>query len=262
MRYFACGLYGASASCFRRAALLDPNSLRWSYYLGLASERTGDRSPAIEALERAAAFEGGFEPALVRLAGILRESDLARAEDLYRQAARLSPRDAAAQFGLGQCARQAGRRDQAIDYFRRAIEIYPDYIIAHYALAMLLFARGDKEAAREHLRRRAVQIMPRHAGARHTLAFLLARGGDTAGAGAEWEETIRIAPGLADAYAGLAEVALKQRELSRAVRWAERACELTRHARSDYLAILASAYDAAGRHDDAAKIRRASAGPR
>ena len=137
---------------------------------------------------------------------------------------------------------------------RRSVEILPADGNMQYLLAVQLANSGDDEAAITHLRR-AVQIMPRHAGARHTLAFVLARTGDTSGARAEWEETIRIAPGLADAYAGLAEIALHQREFSSAVRWAEKACELPRHARSDYLATLATAYDAAW-------MRRASAAPR
>lgn len=142
----------AAAACLERAARLEPGSLRWHYYLGIAYEKAGEQEKTIRALEAAAAVDGTYAPALVRLGDSLLESDPRRAEEAYARALEASPENPRAHFGAGRAAEAMGRDEEALGSYRRAVELAPTFARAHYALAMLLSARGETDAAQEHLR--------------------------------------------------------------------------------------------------------------
>ncbi|HET9480977.1 MAG TPA: tetratricopeptide repeat protein, partial [Candidatus Polarisedimenticolia bacterium] len=152
MLYFVYDLSAAAAGCFERAAALAPTELRWRYYLGLARERAGEPGGAIDALEQAVAIDASRPPVLVKLADLLRERDPSRAGELYRKALSSDPAVAAAHFGLGECARQAGRGEEALGHYRAAALASPEWAAPHYAAAMILASSGRREEATRHLR--------------------------------------------------------------------------------------------------------------
>jgi tetratricopeptide (TPR) repeat protein len=47
---------------------------------------------------------------------------------------------------------RTNRREEAIRYYRRALEVSPELAGAHYGLAFLLIKRGDVERGADHLR--------------------------------------------------------------------------------------------------------------
>ena len=142
----------AAAACFARATALDPDQLRWWYYRGLSCERADQIAEAVEAYAQATAA-GQYPPAYVKLADLLIEPDVARAQELYRRAAELDAGLPAAHYGLGRCAALQGRRCEAIEHLGRALELAPEFAAAHYQLALLLQAAGQTTRAAEHLRR-------------------------------------------------------------------------------------------------------------
>jgi len=76
-----------------------------------------------------------------------------------------SPRHTPALNNLGCLYRRIGRLDDALVMFRGAITIDPDYLNAHYNVAVTLMEKGDTVGAM----RRFVYILnrdPKHAGAR------------------------------------------------------------------------------------------------
>jgi len=164
MRYLAHGFPAAAATCFTRAAALDPEAARWQYDLGLSLESTGSLAGAIAAFAAAARLDPSYAPALARQGSLLIETDSARAEALLRQATTADPQGAAAWYALGRLARLKERPDEAEQHFRRAIALAPDYGDAHYGLAMVLLAKGDKDGAAEHLALHASGAGPPTAG--------------------------------------------------------------------------------------------------
>jgi tetratricopeptide (TPR) repeat protein len=444
MLYLVYDFPGAAAACFTTAAGLDPAAHRWAYYLGMAHHGAGDAPSAAAAFRRALELRPDDPPTLVRLGGLLRETEPAQAASLLERALRLQPGNARALAGLGHIARAAGNDDEALSRFRAAVEAVPDYAEAHYAAAMILTARGKREEARPHLQahvaggeppladdplalelarkgrnaaalrreaahmarrgeaegaiallksaipydvsgittrqhlglllaqqrrfaeaigelsqvvsadpgnvearsmlglalseqgrleeaeaqyrealrrhpdhaptliylaqllartgrlaeapglarrgveaqpaqaayrltlaellarsgrpdeaieelKRVVQSAPAHAGARQTLGALLARTGDLRGAAQQWSAAIEADPRLPEPHAGLAGDALARGDAGAAVRWAEKACELSGWRVRRYLDTLAAAYEAAGRAQDAARTREKSA---
>jgi tetratricopeptide (TPR) repeat protein len=151
MHYMAYSFPLAAARCFAHAATLSPRSLRWHYLQGLAEERAGRMRKAISALEKAVAADSGFAPALVKLGDALVESDPSRSSELYRDAIKLNHTNARAHFGLARSWRKEGNSDAALASLTEAIRIYPEYADAHYAMAMIFSAKGDKKTARIHL---------------------------------------------------------------------------------------------------------------
>ena len=149
--YYGHGRFTAAAVCFRRAAGLDPDPLRWWYYTALAHDKGQEVPSAIEALERALAVSE-YAPAHVKLADLLLETDPKRAEDSYRRAAELDGGLASAHLGLGRCALVRGERAAALRHIQQAVDLDPSFASAHYELAMLLRAEGRMSDALEHLR--------------------------------------------------------------------------------------------------------------
>ena len=150
----------------------------------------GQTTVALEEVRLALATDPGFAEAY-NLRGLIymRLNDLQLAEENFRQALRLSPREpgsahnygwllcqlgrhdqASLQFALalehptyvdkdktwlaqGMCQYRAGQREQAERSFMRSYELDPANPITGYNLAQLLFERGDDERARFYVRR-------------------------------------------------------------------------------------------------------------
>jgi len=146
----------AAKSCFQRAAALAPDSFRWWYYLGLSAAESYETQEAIDALAHAAKIDANYGPVFVERGQLLVRSDPAAAAKLFQRALEISPNDARAAFGLGQCAREEGKPDEAERRFREALTLAPNYKAAHSALAELLGAAGKDQEADVHRSQAAV----------------------------------------------------------------------------------------------------------
>jgi tetratricopeptide (TPR) repeat protein len=116
-----------------------------------------DLEGAAQLFERALQAQPGSVPTMLWLAdvsslGYGRGYDGAAA--LYREVARLAPREVDAYVGLGLLARSPGEPvspDEAIRAFRTGAEVDPRRVDARANLGMLLWERGQREEAREAL---------------------------------------------------------------------------------------------------------------
>ncbi len=126
-----------------------------------------------------------------------------------------------AQNNLGNALVQEGAVDEAIAHFQKALQIKPDYAEAHINLANALLKKGRVAEAITHLQKN-LQIKPDSPGVLNNLAWRLATCPDA-----------HIRDGV------------------QAVKYAERACELTHHGVTILVGTLAAAYAEAGRFDDA-----------
>ena len=82
----------ATLKCFTRAAELEPDAMRWHYYLGYTYVRDGMPERALAEYERAIELDPSYAPPHVKVADLIIEEDLDRAESLYQKAAELDPR--------------------------------------------------------------------------------------------------------------------------------------------------------------------------
>jgi tetratricopeptide (TPR) repeat protein len=81
-----------------------------------------------------------------------RQGDYQAALTSYRLAYRDSPNDSRILLNMAIAFTKTGQPDEAIRHYKRALEVDPDLVGAHYGVAFLLLKRGETRQAAEHLR--------------------------------------------------------------------------------------------------------------
>ena len=99
-------------------------------------------------------------------------------ETLWRHALAVdtNSRDYCSRYCLALALDERGARDEAIDYYRQALAIKPDYALAHSNLGLALARRGDVEQGFDQIRT-AVDLNPADPFAQNNLGVALARRG-------------------------------------------------------------------------------------
>lgn len=147
---------------------------------------------------------------------------------------------------------RVGRRDEAIDAFRRSVEAAPDDLESLVALADALAQQGDGAGA-EAAARRALAIAPDHAPAHAALAHAALAAGDTRLGLASAREAVRLVPGRL-AYRRLCGLALmRDGDLPGAEEAARRAVAMDPLA-ADSRNLLAEIFEEQGRRAEAIAV--------
>lgn len=81
-----------------------------------------------------------------------RQGDYEAALTSYRLAFRDNPTDSRILLNMAIAFTKTGQPDEAIRYYKRALELDNSLSGAHYGVAFLLLKRGDNAQAAEHLR--------------------------------------------------------------------------------------------------------------
>jgi tetratricopeptide (TPR) repeat protein len=159
------------------------------------------------------AFLGWTDFLLVRLC--LQAQQPRLAESYLTLASSLRPSSAVLQDALGYVRYLQVEPDQALEQFRRAVELQSDLASAQNNLGVALLARGKPEEALPHFQA-AVDSDPGDATAYLNLGNALLATGDSASAMAAYQEAFTLDPALADAQAHWAILALKEGRVSEA----------------------------------------------
>lgn len=140
--------YESAAVCYQRAQRLSPTEFRWTYYLAVSQAAAGKHSEAGLTFKDAIRLKPDYLPAQLRLADALfAAGQSAEAAKLYEQASGF----AQASYGLGRIKSAASDHAAAAEHFRKAVELFPEYGAAHYALGLALRNLGQTAKAQEHL---------------------------------------------------------------------------------------------------------------
>lgn len=140
--------YEPAAVCYQRARLLAPAEFRWTYYLAVAQAAAGKHAEAGLTFKDAIRMRPDYLPAQLRLAdAVFAAGQSAEAAKLYEQANGF----AQASYGLGRIKAAAGDHAAAAEHFKKAVELFPEYGAAHYALGLALRNLGQTAKAQEHL---------------------------------------------------------------------------------------------------------------
>jgi len=134
--------------------------------------------------------------------------DQARYDDAveaYRRALDLRANFPIVHSNLGNTLKQLGRLDDAIASCQRALEYDPDYSTAYNNLGVAYVAKGDLDAAKATFEK-SLELMPDGVVAHSNLAAALVRQGDFAGGTAQSEAALKIDPKYAEAHKNLAIV--------------------------------------------------------
>lgn len=140
----------SAAECFERAVRAEPKSFKWRYLLGLSYAAGYRRSEAVKALREASELDPKYAAALTRLGDLLVASETPAAREAYQQAIAVDPSDARAHFGLGECARIGGQKDEALKHYQAAVAVAPQFAAAHGAISAIMDEQGQFRAAQIH----------------------------------------------------------------------------------------------------------------
>lgn len=139
---------------YRRAWALEPNSLRWPYYLGVVHARQGRHDDALRSFEASLEIDPAFLPARKRKArSLLEQRRLQDSLSSYDELAQEAPNDPEIRAGLGKVHAALGNFEDAAIHLARAVQIAPDFGEAHYALALAYRELGDEAKSQNHLER-------------------------------------------------------------------------------------------------------------
>ena len=154
-----------------------------AFYVGLAALQVGDDVRADRELARATQTVPG-EPAAWANWGVLalRQRNFDPAGQRLEQAQKLAPRNDAIDYLLGLLESGRGKSAEAINYFRKAVEINPNNLIATYRLAEEIERQGDpnSDAEFQALMQRIVDAKPDNLAALLELSRVAAKRGDAA----------------------------------------------------------------------------------
>ena len=211
--------WDAARGAYARAQALAPKAFEWHYLDAVVLRRLARPDEAAASLREAVARAPDYLPAKLTLAETLLEAgSLDEARRLFEGL----PDPAAApavQYGLGTIAARHGRHADAVGHLERAIELYPEFAAAHYAVARAYRALGRREEAEASLARHAkygarwpavedpllagVAMLREDAGALVQRGVKRADAGDIEGAIAAHVAALALEPSFAQAHANL-----------------------------------------------------------
>jgi tetratricopeptide (TPR) repeat protein len=205
---------------YTRAQSLAPRAFEWHYLDGVVLQRLARHAEAAARFKAALALSPGYLPARSKLADALFESgSLEESGRLFDDLAREPAAEPVAQLGLGRIAAAQGRHEVAIVHLRRAIDLFPEFGPAYYALALSSRALGRSDDAQRAIERhaqygprwpaiedpvlRAVTTLRDDARAMLQRGVKLAAAGDVQEAIAAHEAALARDPSLTQAHANL-----------------------------------------------------------
>jgi protein O-mannosyl-transferase len=135
---------------------------------------------------------------------------------LYQATLAQNPRCWMAEYNLGLALKNQGQLDQAIAHYRRALNIWPDYVEAHYNLGGAYIEKGEfDEALAEY--RRAIEIRPDEADSHNNYGSTLRELKQFDQAEIEYKRALSLRPRYLDARLNLGSLLLQRGRIAEAI---------------------------------------------
>lgn len=244
-----------------RAGLADPKDKIQLFNLMTQARETArhdkESDEGLHALERVIAQDPKVIDAWFMLGNeYYRRRQFARAIEQFKHALELKPDYDLVVINMANAYRALGRDQEAMVGYRRFMELDPKNAQIRYEAAQILIDSGKLDEARKELTQ-ALALEPKLAAARNALGVLALRRGDLASAEREIRAAIDEKPDVRLAHYNLALLAEQQGDLPRAI--AEYKNEIELHANSYKAAFnLGRLYERAGdRQGQIAQYRKA-----
>ena len=137
----------AAEVAYRRAHLLDPKSFEWIYYLGAVQAAQGKNAEAAASFRQALKIKANHEPIQLRLAEVLLASGETDEAARFYEKLGNSPE---ALYGMARVRTARGDTQGAVLALAKAVELFPPYGAAHFALAQAYRKLGDAAKVQQH----------------------------------------------------------------------------------------------------------------
>jgi tetratricopeptide (TPR) repeat protein len=208
--FFQRGYYDQAGASFERALRDDPSSAEALYGLGSVYLQQQKIAEARDCFDRATKLQAAYPDTLPNAwnnLGLLatREGRTAEAIPYFKEALRLSPDHLIALENLGNAYRQLKQWDDARKMLEHAVAVGAQDPEANYSLAMVYAQLNDTDRAYDYLQR-ALTLRPDYPEALNNLGVLYLRTRRRDQAVASFEECIRVSPTFDQSYLNLARV--------------------------------------------------------
>jgi len=230
---------------------IKPTNPELNHNLGACMARKGNFAEAIRYQTTAVQFRAEFADAYLDLGSAwLGLGKFDEAITNYMTVVRLRPHFVPAHFNLGLAFTRAGRDAEAAVQYSEVLRLQPNSADAHGNLAMGLARQGKNGEAIVHLTE-AIRLNPNSAQFHHQLADTLQVENRIPEAVTHYRETLKLRPDSVLALNNLAWILATHadgalRNGAEAVRYAERACELSGRKEPALMGTLAAAYAETG----------------
>ena len=208
--YLASFAGGGLAEPVDRSTLADPKDRIHLFNLMRTAREAslkGNQPAALEALERVLIEDASVIDAWVRLGDEqMRGDDTAAAIESYRKAIELKPDYAHAVINLATAYRRAGAEEEAILGYREFLRLDPRNAMIHYELARMLVDRGDLDGGERHLKK-AAALSPEMGAAVVSQGAVALLRADPVNAQRLFEQALTIQPDVRLAHFNLALLA-------------------------------------------------------
>lgn len=144
-----------------------------------------------------------------------------------------------------------GKVGEAVQMALRAIELRPDYGVAHFNLGNLYARQSKLDLAQHHLEE-AVRLYPNYAPARSNLGQLLVERGNLAAGIQQFRKAIELNPALSEPHFNLGLALVKQDQIVEALSPFEEAVRLAPDSAEAHY-YLGNVYAVLSQYDEAAK---------
>lgn len=142
----------AAIAWYERARQLAPQEFRWLYYLGIVQALVGKHTDAIASFKAALELQPENPFTQLRLAdSLLALGWLDESQPLYESLRKRDAKVSQVHYGLGRIAVAKKNTTAAIASFQQALQLFPRYGAAHYALGLALRDIGQSSEAQVHL---------------------------------------------------------------------------------------------------------------
>lgn len=156
---------------------------------------------------------------------IRRNRDYRSSLAIWQTVVERAPRNPRGYDGVGRALGLEGRTDEAMTYYRRAIEVDPDYADAHYNLAILLQTKGNTDEAIHHYRS-ALELDPHFVEVHNNLGNALRSKGNIEEATAHYRKALEFDPNYIEAYNNLASALKTQGREDEATEYYRRSIQI------------------------------------
>ena len=148
----AAGYFDPAEAAYLNASALDPDNMRWLYFLGHLFRQEGNTATAATYFEQVIALAPENAPALAWLGEMyLDQGRPIEAETLFDQMLELDGGSATAWYGIGRAALARDETARGVEALERALSGEPGASSVHFALGMAYRTLGDVERAEQHL---------------------------------------------------------------------------------------------------------------
>jgi Tfp pilus assembly protein PilF len=194
--YFDAGNYRAAVPELSKAAELAPANVEYRNALGMALLFNRKLDPAIKVFEEAIGVDPKNTEVKNNLASAyIMKGELEKAKPLLKQVLDdpLYPTPQFAYFNLARIYERQGNVDEAIEQYKLALDIRPNYVDAHYNLGLLYLQQGRMDRAIEQFTE-ATRLNPKIAVYQQSLGVAYVRAGKYQQARIAFETVLEIEP--------------------------------------------------------------------